>query len=52
MAGWGAREPLAMDFSEYDVAPMFALNEIVWKSVMGADSEMPLPVRRLHFRRD
>lgn len=52
MAAWGARESLAMDFSEYDLAPMFALNEIVWKSVKGADSEMPLPVRRFHFRRD
>lgn len=50
MAAWGARESLAMDFSEYDLAPMFALNEIVWKSVKGADSEMPLPVRRFHFR--
>lgn len=48
---WGARESLAMDFSEYDRTPMFALNEIIWKSVKGADSEMPLPVRRFHFRR-
>jgi hypothetical protein len=48
---WGARESLAMDFSEYDRTPMFALNEIVWKSVKGPNSEMPLPVRRFHFRR-
>ncbi len=48
---WGAQESLRMDFSEYDRTPMFALNEIVWKSVKGADSEMPLPVRRFHFRR-
>lgn len=47
---WGASESLAMDFSEYDRTPMFALNEIVWKSVKGAESEMPLPVRRIHFR--
>ncbi|MBZ2184052.1 MAG: hypothetical protein K7J46_05020 [Bryobacter sp.] len=52
MAAWGARESLAMDFSEYDRTPMFALNEIVWKSVKGSDSEMPLPLRRFHFRRD
>lgn len=47
---WGARESMEMDFSDYDRTPMFALNEIVWKSVRGADSEMPLPVRRFHFR--
>ena len=28
---------------------MFALNEIIWKSVRGADSEMPLPVHRYWF---
>jgi YVTN family beta-propeller protein len=50
MTAWGARESLAMDFSEYDRTPMFELNEIVWKSVKGAKSEMPLPVRRFHFR--
>ena len=50
MTAWGARESMLMDFSEYDRTPMFALNEIVWKSVKGAKSEMPLPVRRFHFR--
>lgn len=48
---WGAAESLKMDFSEYDRTPMFALNEIVWKSVKGGQSEMPLPVRRFHFRK-
>ncbi len=47
---WGARESLAMDFSDYDLAPEFELNEIIWKSVRGPRSEMPLPVRRFHFR--
>jgi len=47
---WGAQASLAMDFSEYDRTPMFELNEIVWKSVKGAESEMPRPVRRFHFR--
>lgn len=47
---WGARESLKMDFSDYDRAPEFALNEIIWKSVRGAASEMPLPVRRFHLR--
>ncbi|MGH9719524.1 MAG: alkaline phosphatase family protein [Bryobacteraceae bacterium] len=49
-AAWGAKESLAMDFSEYDRTPEFELNEIVWKSVRGAKSEMPLPIRRFHFR--
>jgi len=45
---WGARESLAMDLSDYDRAPMFPLNEIIWKNVKGAESEMPLPVHRFH----
>ena len=46
----GAQVSLAMDFSEYDRAPMFELNEVIWKSLHGADSEMPLPRSRFHFR--
>ncbi len=46
---WGVRESLAMNFSEYDLAPEFELNEIIWKSVRGARSEMPLPQRRFHL---
>ena len=45
---WGAQESLDMDLSHFDRAPMFALNEIVWKSVRGCDSKMPLPVHRFH----
>ncbi len=45
---WGAKESEEMDFSDYDRTPMFALNEIVWKSVKGADSEMPIPISRFH----
>ncbi len=45
----GARESMAMDFSEVDRTPMLELNEIVWKSVKGADSPMPLPVHRFHM---
>ncbi|HUQ92399.1 MAG TPA: hypothetical protein VM120_12020 [Bryobacteraceae bacterium] len=47
---WGAKESMRMDFSDYDRAPEFALNEIIWKSVRGAASEMPIPIRRFHFR--
>ena len=46
----GAKQSLKMDFSDYDRAPMLGLNEIIWKSVRGADSEMPLPVSRFHVR--
>ncbi len=49
-AAWGAKASLAMDFTDYDRTPMFELNEIVWKSVKGPESAMPLPVRRYHFR--
>jgi YVTN family beta-propeller protein len=47
---WGASESLAMNLDEVDQAPMFALNEIIWKSVKGADSEMPPPVHRYWFQ--
>ncbi len=50
-ASWGARASLEMNLDEVDEAPMFALNEILWKSVKGADSEMPLPVHRFWFQK-
>jgi hypothetical protein len=43
---FGAAASTSMDFSQPDRAPMHALNEIIWKSVKGADSEMPAPVHR------
>jgi hypothetical protein len=33
---------------ELDKAPELSLNQIIWKSIKGADSEMPMP----HTRRD
>lgn len=42
----GAKASSKMDFSTVDRAPMHALNEIIWKSVKGADSVMPSPVHR------
>jgi hypothetical protein len=45
-ASYGARESARMDFSDVDRAPMRRLNEIIWKSVRGADSPMPPPVHR------
>src|SRR5215469_3828193 len=43
---YGSEESRKMDFSDVDRAPMHALNEIIWKSVRGADSPMPPPVHR------
>jgi hypothetical protein len=48
---WGAKESMEMDLDEVDRAPMFVLNEIIWKSVRGADSEMPAPVHRFWFQK-
>jgi YVTN family beta-propeller protein len=46
VAAWGAEESAKMDFSDNDRAPMRLLNEVIWKSVKGADSPMPAPVHR------
>jgi hypothetical protein len=43
---YGAALSKKMDFSELDEAPMAQLNEILWKSIKGADSPMPAPVHR------
>jgi YVTN family beta-propeller protein len=43
---YGAALSKRMDFSELDEAPMGQLNEILWKSMKGASSEMPSPVHR------
>ena len=42
---WGAEASAAMDLEEADRAPDLLLNEIVWRSVRGADSPMPAPMR-------
>ena len=47
---WGARESQKMDFSEPDKIDDIVLNEIVWRSVRGADSPMPAPVRAAFFK--
>jgi len=44
---YGAAASVAMNFDEVDMAPEQELNEILWKSIKGADSPMPAPVRRL-----
>jgi hypothetical protein len=43
---YGSRASAKMDFDGDDHAPMHLLNEIIWKSVKGAESAMPPPVHR------
>ncbi len=43
---YGAKRSREMDFDDVDRAPMYALNEILWKSIKGARSPMPAPVHR------
>ena len=42
---WGAEESTRMNLEEADRAPDLLLNEIVWRSVRGADQPMPAPMR-------
>jgi YVTN family beta-propeller protein len=42
---WGAEESMKMNFAKEDAADDLLLNEIIWRSVRGADSPMPAPVR-------
>ena len=44
-SAWGAEMSLAFDFSKEDAADDLLLNEVVWRSVRGANSPMPPPVR-------
>jgi hypothetical protein len=45
-----AAASLAMDFSEADRTPEVLLNDIIWRSVKGADSPMPPPRRSVFIR--
>jgi YVTN family beta-propeller protein len=45
---FGAQASLRMNFDDADMAPELELNEIIWRSVRGADSPMP-PPRRAAF---
>jgi len=44
-SAWGAEMSLTFDFSKEDAADDLLLNEVVWRSVRGAKSPMPPPVR-------
>ncbi|HEY2934185.1 MAG TPA: alkaline phosphatase family protein [Acidobacteriota bacterium] len=42
---WGARLSAKMDFSKEDAADDLLLNEVIWRSIRGANSPMPPPTR-------
>src|SRR5215470_12278706 len=46
----GSQRSAQLDFSKEDAAPDIEFNEIIWKSVRGADSRMPAPVRSAFVR--
>ena len=43
---YGADRSSKMDFTEYDKIDDFELNEILWRSIRGADAPIPSAVRR------
>ena len=43
---YGAERSAKMDFSAYDRADDFELNEILWRAVKGKDAPLPPAVRR------
>jgi len=47
---YGAVQSLAMDFSTEDRAPEALLNEILWRSIRGANTPMPPPRRSIFSR--
>lgn len=49
-SSYGARESEVMNFKEPDKVDDIVLNEIVWRSVRGANSPMPAPVRAAFFK--
>jgi hypothetical protein len=46
----GAQRSAQLNFDKEDAAPDIEFNEIIWKSVRGADSPMPAPVRSAFVR--
>jgi len=50
VSAWGALASAAMNLEQADLAPEHELNEILWKSVRGADSPMPPPKRAAFVR--
>jgi hypothetical protein len=53
---WGADKSERFDLTREDAVDDLILNEVIWKSIRGADSRMPAPVRAAfvvpHFKKD
>jgi hypothetical protein len=49
VSAYGARRSMQMNFRDVDEAPMAELNEILWRSIKGADAPVPAPVHRGQF---
>ena len=47
---FGSAQSLAMDFSDADRTPELLLNDIVWRSIRGANSPVPPPRRSVFVR--
>ncbi len=47
---WGAKLSEGFDLSKEDAADDLLLNEVIWRSVKGAGSPMPAPVRAAFFQ--
>jgi len=50
VGAWGAVPSAQMNMAEADLCPDLELNEIVWRSVRGANNPMPPPVRAAFIR--
>ena len=46
---WGAKRSAEFDLTKEDMADDLLFNEVIWKSVKGANSKMPAPVRAAFF---
>ena len=53
---WGAKMSEKFDLTKEDAADDLLLNEVIWRSVKGAESPMPPPVRAAfvfpHLKKD
>ena len=47
---WGSALSEGMDFAKEDAADDIQLNEVIWRSIKGADRKMPAPVRAAFVR--
>jgi hypothetical protein len=45
-----AKASMSIDFSQPDLIPMRLMNEILWRSMRGAQSHMPDPVHTVNLR--